>query len=60
MMLCQAWEPPHPLTINGEFLGYKLTYESRRPRGGTGGGAGGGTGGAVSPAQSGDPRPRCD
>ena len=39
-MLCQAWEPPHPLTINGEFLGYKLTYESRRPRGGTGGGAG--------------------
>ena len=39
-MLCQAWEPPHPLTINGEFLGYKLTYESRRPRGGVGGGAG--------------------
>ena len=25
----QAWEPPHPLTINGEFLGYKLSYESR-------------------------------
>lgn len=24
-----SWEPPHPLTINGEFLGYKLTYESR-------------------------------
>ena len=35
-MLCQAWEPPHPLTINGEFLGYKLTYESRRSRGGAG------------------------
>ena len=27
--LYMAWEPPHPLTINGEFLGYKLTYESR-------------------------------
>ena len=24
-----AWEPPHTLTINGEFLGYKLSYESR-------------------------------
>ena len=24
-----AWEPPHALTINGEFLGYKLSYESR-------------------------------
>ena len=39
-MLSQAWEPPHPLTINGEFLGYKLSYESRRPRSVAGGGAG--------------------
>ena len=39
-MLSQAWEPPHPLTINGEFLGYKLSYESRRPRSVAGGGTG--------------------
>ena len=24
-----AWEPPHPLTVHGEFLGYKLTYQAR-------------------------------
>ena len=24
-----AWEPAHPLTIHGEFLGYKLSYQAR-------------------------------
>ena len=24
-----AWEPPHPSTIHGEFLGYQLSYRSR-------------------------------
>ena len=24
-----AWEPAHPLTIHGELLGYKLTYQAR-------------------------------
>ena len=31
-----AWEPPHPLTVNGEFLGYRLTYETRGGRAGPG------------------------
>ena len=24
-----AWEPPHPGTLHGEFLGYKLSYRER-------------------------------
>lgn len=24
-----AWEPPHPSTLHGEFLGYQLSYRSR-------------------------------
>ena len=23
-----AWEPPHPATLHGEFLGYTLSYRS--------------------------------
>ena len=25
-----AWEPPHPLTVHGEFLGYRLSYQPRQ------------------------------
>ena len=24
-----AWEPPHPSTLHGEFIGYRLTYRER-------------------------------
>ena len=24
-----AWEPPHPSTLHGEFLGYQLSYRER-------------------------------
>ena len=24
-----AWEPPHPSTLHGEFIGYQLTYRER-------------------------------
>lgn len=27
--ICLAWAPPHPSTLHGEFLGYRLTYRPR-------------------------------